>query len=118
MNSNVLAYLGDAVYELKIREKLINMNLAKVNDIQKKSLEFVSAKSQCKHIKHLIEINFLKEDEISEFKRGRNSSTGKSKSSDIVTYRIATGFETLIGYLYINKKIDRIDEIINKIIEG
>ncbi len=119
MNSNVLAYLGDAVYELKIREKIINnSSLAKVNDMQSKSLEYVSAKSQRKHLEKLLEINFLNEEEIREFKRGRNSSTGKSKSSDIITYRIATGFEALIGYLYIEKKYQRIDEIIEKIVEG
>ena len=116
MNSKVLAYLGDAVYELKIREKLINSSIAKVDDMQTKSLLYVSAKSQRKHLEMLISENFLTEDEISEFKRGRNSNIKKHKSSDIITYKIATGFEALIGYLYINKNYQRIDEIIEKIV--
>lgn len=115
MNSKVLAYLGDAVYELKIREKLISSNLAKVNDMQSKSLEFVSASSQRKHLEKLISNNFLTEKEIAEFKRGRNTNVKKHKSTDIITYKIATGFEAMIGYLYINKEYDRIDEIIDEI---
>lgn len=116
MNSKVLAYLGDAVYELKIREKLINSPLAKVDDMQTKSLLYVSAKAQRKHFETLMSENFFTEDEISEFKRGRNSNIKKHKSSDIITYKIATGFEALIGYLYINKNYKRIDEIIDKIV--
>ena len=117
-NSLVLAYLGDAVYELYIREHLISMGISNVNDLQRKSLDFVSAKSQRKHLENLINDNVLTEEEIELSKRGRNAKGGKSKSSDIVTYRIATGLEYVIGYLYLENKMSRIKEIMDYITKG
>ena len=64
MNNLVLAYLGDAVYELYIREYLISKNICKVNDLQNESLKYVSAKSQSIHLSRLIDSNFLTEGEI------------------------------------------------------
>ena len=115
-NSLVLAYLGDAVYELFIRDYLINLNINNVNELQKKSLKYVSTKSQRRHLERLINANFLTEEEIDLVKRGRNAKGGKSKSSDIITYRIATGLEYLIGYLYLLQRNERIKEIINFIV--
>lgn len=118
MNPITLAYLGDAVYELYIRDYLINSGIVKVNDLQKKSLEYVSANSQRRHLENLLTNNILTEEEIEEYKRGRNAHGGKSKSSDIVTYKIATGLECLIGSLYQNKKYDRIKEIMDFIVRN
>lgn len=116
MNSITLAFIGDAVYEVYIRDFLVKKYGTKVNDLQKKSLDYVSAKSQRKHLEKLIASNFLNEEEIEIFKRGRNAHGGKSKNSDIITYKIATGLEALIGYLHLNKKEDRIKEIIEFIV--
>ena len=116
MNVNVLAYLGDAVYELYVREYLIDSGISKVNDLQHKSLDYVSAKSQRRIFESLIDKNILNEEEIEIFKWGRNAKGGKSKASDIVTYRIATGFECLIGYLYLENKIERVNEIMSFIL--
>ena len=102
MNNLVLAYLGDAVYELFIREYLIKLGISKVKDLQEESIKYVSADAQRKIIEKLINENVLKEDEIDIFKRGRNADSHKSKSTDIITYKISTGFECLIGYLYQN----------------
>lgn len=116
MNNLVLAYLGDAVYELYIREYLISKGISKVNDLQNESLKYVSAKSQSNHLERLIESNFLTNDEIEIVKRGRNMSSHKSKSTDIVTYKRSTGLECLIGSLRIDKKDDRIKEIMEFIV--
>ena len=104
MNNLVLAYLGDAVYELYIREYLIGKNICKVKDLQNESLKYVSAKSQSEHLERLINSNFLTEEEIDIVKRGRNMSSHRSKSVDIVTYKRSTGLECLIGSLRTSKK--------------
>ena len=116
MNNLVLAYLGDAVYELWIREYLINKHLGKVNDLQIESMKYVSAKSQALHLKRLIDDNFLTEEEIEIVKRGRNTSSHNKRNVDIITYKKSTGLECLIGTLKINNNNKRIDEIMNYIV--
>ena len=117
INSLVLAYLGDAIYELKIRSYLINKGLNKVNNLQKEALEYVSAKKQSVFIKRLLDENLLTEEEIEIVKRGRNAKVNSHpKNTDILTYKWATALETLFGYLYIKKDENRINELINIII--
>lgn len=117
INVLVLAYLGDTIYEDYIREYLISLGINNVNDLQKESVKYVSAKGQAEFLKKLIEIDFFTEEELNIIKRARNHKTvSHPKSCDIITYKHATAFEALIGYLKIKKNIDRIDEIINKIL--
>ena len=114
-----LAYLGDAVYEVYVRNYLIEKGIAKVEDLQKEAINFVSAKSQSKILDYLIDNNILDDDEINIVKRGRNyKRESHPKNTDIITYKISTGFETLIGYLYFDNKIDRLNEILNIIFGG
>jgi len=110
-----IAYLGDAVYELFIREHLINSGIRDVNDLQKASLDFVSANSQRLHLERLLNDNFLSEKEIDLVKHGRNIKGRKNKNSDIITYRLSTGLEYLCGYLYLNNRKMRFEEIMNYI---
>lgn len=112
----VLAYIGDAVYEYYVRKYLISLGITKVHELQQKSLLYVSAKSQRMHLERLMDANFLTEEELDVIRRGRNTKGTKSKSSDIITYRYATGLECLLGYLDVNKKEDRIIEIMNFIV--
>lgn len=114
MNNLVLAYLGDAVYELHIREYLISTGLAKVKDLQQTSLNYVSAKSQRRILEELENRNILTEEEIEIVNRGRNASSHSSKTTDIITYKKATGLECLIGYLYKNN-IERCNELLSYI---
>lgn len=116
MNNLVLAYLGDAVYELYIREYLISKGLCKVNDLQNESMKYVSAKSQSDHLKRLMDENFLTTSEIEIVKRGRNMSSHNKKNTDIVTYKRSTGLECLIGSLKMDNNIDRINEIMEFIV--
>lgn len=116
MNNLVLAYLGDAVYELYIREYLINSGIKTVKDLQKKSTEYVSASSQVKILESLISKNYLLDSEIEIVKKGRNTHSHSIKSTDIITYKKATGFETLIGYLYLNNKT-RLNEIMKEVLK-
>lgn len=112
----VYAYIGDSVYECFIRDYLINQEFTKLKDLQHKSLEYVSAVSQRRIFEKLATEEFLTEKELEIAKWGRNAHGGKSKATDIVTYRIATGFETLIGYLYENKEYDRLKEILERVV--
>ena len=113
INILVLAYLGDSIYEVYVRRHLINMNISNVNDLQTKSLNYVSAKAQAEILKRLMEINIFNDEELDIIKKGRNyKSSRHPKNCDVVTYKHATAFETLIGYLYLENKISRLEEII------
>ena len=120
INAKTLAYIGDVVYELYIRKHVIYKSHENVNKLHKKTIKYVSAKAQAKIISSIM--NELNEEELEIFKRGRNAEANTiPKNTDVLTYKIATGFEALIGYLYLEKKDERIKEIINKsisIIEG
>ena len=107
-----LAYIGDAVYELIIRTLVVAKGNKQVNKLHKESSSLVKASTQADMIKNIKEI--LTEDEEVIFKRGRNAkSFSKAKNATMSEYRQATGFEALIGYLYLSKKSDRMIEIIN-----
>lgn len=113
-----LAYLGDSVYEVYVREHLIKMGIALVENLQREAIKYVSAKSQSKIVRWLTDNNYLNNDELDIIKRGRNYKRGSHpKNTDIITYKNSTGFEALIGYLYFDNKIDRLDEIIRYILE-
>lgn len=108
-----LAYLGDAVYEVYIRKYLIEKGIAKVEDLQKEAVNYVSAKSQCRILNNILDNNILTEAEIDIVKRGRNyKRASHPKNTDIITYKMSTGFEALIGYLYLDNKKERIEEIL------
>ena len=113
----VYAYIGDSIYESYVREYLINQNIAKIKDLQHESLHYVSAVSQRRIFEYLINESFLTPEEVELAKWGRNAKGGKSKATDIVTYRIATGLECLIGYLYLNNKKERVNEIMHFILK-
>lgn len=118
INVLVLAYLGDTIYENYVRRFLIANGIAKVDALQKEAVKYVSAKSQANFLEKMLSENFLFEEEISVVKRARNyKTTSHPKNCDIVTYKYATGLEALIGYLDLNNKKERIDEIMNFILK-
>lgn len=118
-NLNVinLAYLGDAVYELYIRNFLVQKYLFSVNELGQKATYFVTAKRQAYYVNVLLEENFFTEEEIDVIKRARNYKRNMHpKNTDIVTYKWATGLEALIGYLYLVNK-ERLEKVMVKILE-
>ena len=118
INSLVLAYLGDTIYEDYVRIYLIKSGIANVNDLQKESIKYSSAKAQCTIVKKLIEEDFFNDEELEIIRRARNhKSISHPKNCDIVTYRYATGLEALIGYLKLDNKEARIDEIMKSILK-
>ncbi|MBE6157743.1 MAG: ribonuclease III [Firmicutes bacterium] len=117
INVLVLAYLGDTIYENYIRRYLIDSGIGNVNDLQRESIKYVSAKSQAKYLTDMMESGFLSDEEIGIVKRARNyKTTSHPKNCDIVTYKYATGLEALIGYLELENQKSRIDEIMNYIL--
>ena len=114
-----LAYIGDAVYEVYVRDYLIKKGIAKVEELQKEAVKYVSAKSQCKILSFLIDNNLLDNGELDIVKRGRNyKRASHPKNTDIITYKMSSGFEAMIGYLYLNNDKERLDEIMNYILGG
>ena len=117
VNVLVLAYMGDTVYEDYIRKYLIIKGIGNVNDLQTESLKYVSAVSQAKYLTEMMDKEFLTSEELDIVKRARNyKTTSHPKSCDIITYKYATGLEALIGYLYLDGNIERVNEIMNFII--
>ena len=119
INVITLAYLGDAVYEVYIREYLIKNGIAKVEELQKEAVKYVSAKSQANILSYLIDNNLLTDNELDIVKRGRNyKRASHPKNTDIITYKMSSGFEAMIGYLYMSNEKDRLDEIMNYVLGG
>ena len=117
INVLVLAYLGDTIYENYVRKYLINKGIGNVNDLQKEAVNYVSANAQAHYLTSMIDNDFLSDEEIDIVKRARNyKTTSHPKSCDIITYKYATGLEALIGYLYLDGNIERVNEIMNFII--
>ena len=117
INSLVLAYLGDTIYENYVRKYLISSGISNVNDLQKNAVDFVSAKNQAKFLKEMISISFFNADEMDVIMRARNyKTTSHPRNCDIITYKLATGLEALIGYLDLENKKERIDEIMTFIL--
>lgn len=106
-----LAYIGDGIYEIVIRTIIVDEANRQVNKIHKAASGLVEAGTQAKMI-HLI-MDDLTEDEIQIFKRGRNAkAVTRAKNASMSEYRRATGFEALMGWLYLSGKSDRMMDLI------
>lgn len=113
-NGLCLAYIGDAVYEIYVRKNVLALGITKVNELHKKVTSYTNASAQAKTIHYYLEKELLSETELSIFKRGRNSHVHTiRKHVDLASYLDATGFESLIGYLFLNKEINRLEELID-----
>ena len=111
-----LAYIGDAVYELFIRSYVLSKKIP-VKELHKLSTEYVKANAQA-DIVHNLE-KYLTEDEKAIVIRGRNAKSNTvAKNATVIDYKYATGFEALIGYLYLTENNTRIGEIFRLIIEN
>ena len=108
----VLAYIGDTVYEVFIRTLVVAQGNAPVHKLHIRSTRFVKAKAQSDAVHRLIE--FLTPEEQEIVRRGRNAKSGTiPKNADVADYKYATGFESLLGYLYLKKHTKRLMQILN-----
>ena len=114
INGIALAFEGDAVYSMYIRRHLIFQGLTKPNQLHREATKYVSAKAQANLISLMLEEGILTEKEEDIYKRGRNANSHtKAKNTDIVTYRMSTGFEAVMGYLHMTEAIERLEELID-----
>lgn len=114
-----LAYLGDCVYETVIRSVTCYRKKTSVKNLNKATVEMVRASAQAALADKILADKILSEEELVVYKRGRNSNpAGKAKSASRAEYMKATGLETLVGYLYIEGRYDRIVELIKGLYQG
>lgn len=112
-----LAHVGDAVYELMVRSWLCHSGKATSKDLHRSTVAYVAAPAQAAAMKKLIP--YLSENELDAFKRGRNAKVSSvPHSATYEEYHVATGLETLFGYLYLKGHLDRINELFDIITEG
>ncbi len=113
LNPIVLAFVGDAVYSLFVRERLTFESDFKTGELNVMATAQVNASAQSSFLKEILE--FLTEEEMSVFKRARNAKkTTRAKHASIVDYNNATGFEAVLGYLYLIGDLDRLNFLLNK----
>ncbi len=113
LNPVVLAFVGDAVYSLFVRERLTFDTDYKTGELNKLAVSQVKATAQAEFYKEINEI--LVQEEIAVFKRARNAKKGtKAKHASVAEYNISTGFEAVLGYLYLTGQTDRLNYILNK----
>lgn len=105
-----LAFIGDCIYEILVREALVCEANRPVNELHRESVKYVSAKAQTEAYAKIKDM--LTEEETAQFKRGRNAKVGHSpKSATDAEYHTATGIEALFGYLYLSDKTERIKQL-------
>lgn len=113
MNPLALAYLGDGVFEVYVREYLIvEKQITKPDLLQKSAIQFVSAKAQAAFMKKAMQEGWVSEEEIRIYKRGRNAKNSRvMKNTSVIVHNQSSGFEALIGHLYLLNNEERIKEI-------
>lgn len=117
MSALVLAYIGDAIYEVFVRTMVLSQGNAPVNKLHKKARNVVNAKAQAELYFRIAEE--LTEEEAAVFRRGRNAKSFTTpKNADLMDYRHATGLEALIGFLYLDHKMERAFYLFQKGMEG
>ncbi|MHB1452498.1 MAG: Mini-ribonuclease 3 [Saccharofermentanales bacterium] len=115
--NNVLAYIGDCVFELYSRLYIVNGSDEKMTEIHSRNISIVNAGAQAASARRILDQ--LTDEELQIFKRGRNSNTGTmSKNANAADYRVATGIEALLGFLFLAKKEERLKEILELLIKG
>ncbi len=116
MNALVLAYIGDGVYELYVRTRVVSIEEGKVNEYHKEVVTYVKASSQAFGLSVIEER--LTDSEMAIVRRGKNNKNLKvPKNGNRKDYRDATGFEALLGYLYLSNEHKRLNELLEQVVE-
>lgn len=115
LSSLTLAFVGDTVYELLVREYLLTKGLRKVGDLNKDKVSMVCCSAQTEAFEKIKDV--MTEEEEAVFKRGRNVQVNSvPKNSTLKDYHTATGFEALFGYLYLDGRVERVKELFSLIV--
>ena len=117
-NATSLAWVGDAVMSLEVREHLLELGFQNANKLQKKSIQYCSARAQAKILDQMMAEEFFTNDELEILARGRNATVHtKAKNADGQTYMKATALEAMLGYLRLYNHPDRLEACLKRIIE-
>lgn len=115
LNSLALAYMGDAVFESYVRRHLLFSGKVRPHQLHRAGTQYVSAKAQCHILFQMMDAHLLTEEETAVVMRGRNAKSGTvPKNTDVQTYRYSTAFEALMGYLFLQGRTERLEELIEK----
>lgn len=117
LSSNSLSFIGDAVYTLRVREFFIDKKYQSSKDLQRLCTRYNCAKGQLHTFKRLNDSGFFKEEELEVFKRGRNHIGHIPKNGDLASYKVASGLEAIVGYLYLTDK-ERLEEFFLEVFKG
>lgn len=111
-----LAFVGDSVMDLFVRQRLIESGIVRPRRFHAMAVEYVSAKAQAAFLEKIIAEDVLSEEELAMVKRGRNAKSNTiPKNTDVQTYNHSTALETLIGYLHLTGRGERIEELLSKL---
>jgi len=113
MHPIALAYIGDAIFEVYIRQYVLSKLNHRPEHLHRQTTKFVAAKAQAKVLAQWLPL--LSEEELAVVKRGRNAKSGSApKSADVLEYRQSTALESLVGYLYYTGQVDRLNELLSQ----
>ncbi len=116
MSPVLIAYIGDAVFELMVRTELLARGKRRVKDIHLDTVEHVKASSQARFIRDISDV--LSEQEKELVRWGRNTKNHVPRNANVGDYRLSTGLETLLGYLYLKGDLDRLKYLVEKGLES
>ncbi|MBL7572568.1 Mini-ribonuclease 3 [Staphylococcus saccharolyticus] len=118
LNPLTLAYMGDAVLDQYVRKYIVLKLQSKPNRLHQVSKQYVSAKSQAQTLEYLMTVNWFTDEELDILRRGRNAkSYTKAKNTDIQTYRKSSALEAVIGFLYLDHRLERLEALLQSIVE-
>jgi len=118
LNPLTLAYMGDAVLDQYVRKYIVLKLQSKPNRLHQVSKQYVSAKSQAQTLEYLMTVNWFTDEELDILGRGRNAkSYTKAKNIDIQTYRKSSALEAVIGFLYLDHRLERLEALLQSIVE-
>lgn len=113
MNTAALAYLGDAVYELAVRQRILSGGTVRADRLHRMATRYVSAPAQARIIRGIFDE--LSEEEQRRVKRYRNfRNHSRAKNTDVMTYQWATAFEALVGYYYLSGDMERLEGLFDR----
>jgi len=112
----ILAYIGDAVFELLVRTKIVSAGQGRIKEIHLHTVELVKADHQAYIVRQIFDELSAEEQDI--IRRGRNTRSNPPKNANMQAYRMSTGFEALLGYLYLKGDKERLIYLVNRALEA
>lgn len=115
LSGSNLAFLGDAVLSLHVRTWLLEQGYTRAGELHRRSVRYVSAQAQARFMQALLEEGSLSPEELDVYRRARNAhGASRARNADVVTYRVATGFEALLGFWHLSGQQARLAQVLGR----